>query len=135
MCIRDSQYPFGHGLSYTTFAISELKTSSKSISGSESVALSVEVTNTGSRKGKTSVELYCKDLIASVAPDSKKLIRFQKIELESNETKTVQFTIFKKDLGFVNAKNEWIVEPGTFRFFVGIDPNDPLEIEMEYKSN
>jgi len=131
----DPQYPFGHGLSYTTFATSKLKTSSKSMSGSERIELSVEVTNTGSRKGKTTVELYVKDLIASVAPDSKKLIRFQKIELKSKETKTVKFTISKKDLGFVNPKNEWIVEPGTFRFFVGTDPNDPLEIEMEYKSN
>ena len=95
----------------------------------------MEVTNTGSRKGKTAVELYCKDLIASVAPDSKKLIRFQKIELESKETKTVQFTISKEDLGFVNVKNQWTVEPGIFRFFVGTDPNDPLEIEIEYKSN
>lgn len=105
------------------------------MSGSESLELSVEVTNTGSRKGKTSVELYCKDLIASVAPDSKKLIRFQKIELESQEKKTIQFTISKDDLGFVNSKNEWIVEPGTFRFFVGTHPNDLLETEMEYKSN
>ena len=93
------------------------------------------MTNTGSLKGKTAVELYCKDLIASVAPDSKKLIRFQKIELESKETKTVQFIISKEDLGFVNAKNEWIVEPGTFRFLIGTDPNDLLETEMEYKSN
>ena len=131
----DPQYSFGHGLSYTSFALNKLTTSSKSISGSESVTLSVEVTNTGSRKGKTAVELYCKDLIASVAPDSKKLIRFQKIELESKETKTVQFTISKDDLGFVNAKNEWVVEPGTFRFFVGTDPNDLLETEMEYMSN
>ena len=131
----DPQYPFGHGLSYTTFEVSLLKTSSQHMSGSESIELSVEVTNTGSRKGKTAVELYYKDLIASVAPDSKKLIRFQKIELESKETKTVQFTISKEDLGFVNAKNQWTVEPGTFRFFVGTDPNDPLEIEIEYKSN
>ncbi len=131
----DPQYSFGHGLSYTSFALNKLTTSSKSISGSESVTLNVEVTNTGSRKGKTAVELYCKDLIASVAPDSKKLIRFQKIELESKETKTVQFTISKDDLGFVNAKNEWVVEPGTFRFFVGTDPNDLLETEMEYMSN
>ena len=105
------------------------------MSGSESVTLSLEVTNTGSLKGKTSVELYCKDLIASVAPDSKKMIRFQKIELESKETKTVQFTISKDDLGFVNAKNEWVVEPGIFRFFVGTDPNNLLETEVEYMSN
>jgi beta-glucosidase len=131
----DPQYPFGHGLSYSTFETSLLKTSSQHMSGSESIELSVKVTNTGSRKGKTAVELYYKDLIASVAPDSKKLIRFQKIELESKETKTVQFTISKEDLGFVNTKNEWTVEPGTFRFFVGNDPNDPLEIEIEYKSN
>ena len=131
----DPQYPFGYGLSYTTFEIGEFKTTSQILSDSESVTLSVEVTNTGSRKGKTAVELYFKDLIASVAPDSKKLIRFQKIELESKETKTVQFTISKDDLGFVNTKNEWIVEPGTFRFLVGTDPSDLIETEIEYKSN
>ena len=129
------QYPFGHGLSYTTFSIGNLKSNSSLILGSKSIILSLDVTNTGFRKGKTAVELYCKDLISSVAPDSKKLIRFQKIQLEPKETKTVHFTISKDDLGFVNAKNEWTVEEGMFRFYVGTDPNEALEIEIEYKSN
>jgi beta-glucosidase len=131
----DPQYPFGHGLSYTNFALSQFQSSSQRMLGSERITLSVSVTNTGSRQGKTTVELYCKDLIASMAPDAKKMIRFEKISLEPKETKRVQFTISKEDLGFVNAKNEWTVEPGTFRFFVGTDPNEPLEIEMEYALN
>ena len=92
------------------------------------------MTNTGSL-GQNCCRVILQNLIASVAPDSKKLIRFQKIELESKETKTVQFIISKEDLGFVNAKNEWIVEPGSFRFLIGTDPNDLLETEMDYRLN
>ena len=112
----DPQYPFGHGLSYTTFATSKLKTSSKSMSDSERIELSVEVTNTGSRKGKTTVELYYKDLIASVAPDSKKLIRFKKIELKSKETKTVQFIISKKIWDLLMPKMSGLLSQESFDF-------------------
>ena len=64
-----------------------------------------------------------------------KIDPFPENELESKETKTVQFIISKEDLGFVNAKNEWIVEPGSFRFLIGTDPNDLLETEMDYRLN
>jgi beta-glucosidase len=92
------------------------------------------VKNTGKRKGKATVELFIRDLIASVAPDVKKLIRFQKIELSPNEEKTISFTLNTEDLKFVNAKNEWVVEPGAFTLFAGIDPDSPMEMNIEYKN-
>jgi beta-glucosidase len=128
------QYPFGHGLSYTTFALSNFVADADTIMGDGSIELKINVKNTGKREGKATVELFIRDLIASVAPDVKKLIRFQKIELSPNEEKTISFTLNTEDLKFVNAKNEWVVEPGAFTLFAGIDPDNPMEMNIEYKN-
>lgn len=128
------QYPFGHGLSYTTFALSNFVADADTIMGDGSIELKINVKNTGKRKGKATVELFIRDLIASVAPDVKKLIRFQKIELSPSEEKTISFTLNTEDLKFVNAKNEWVVEPGAFTLFAGIDPDNPMEMNIEYKN-
>lgn len=108
------QFEFGSGLSYTTFKYSDLKIDKKEISNSDEVNVSVVVTNSGSKAGKETVLLYLSDNYATITPEFKSLKRFQKINLEPNESKTVTFTLNQKDLQFVNNDLKWISEKGTF---------------------
>jgi beta-glucosidase len=113
------QFEFGTGLSYTTFAYSNLKIDKTTITDSEDVAVSVTVTNTGKVAGKESVLLYLSDVYASITPEVKALKRFEKISLEPNESKTLTFTLHPKDLQFVNNDLKWISEKGTFKIQIG----------------
>jgi beta-glucosidase len=113
------QFEFGTGLSYTTFAYSNLKIDKTTITDSEDVAVSVTVTNTGKIAGKESVLLYLSDVYASITPEVKALKRFEKISLEPNESKTLTFTLHPKDLQFVNNDLKWISEKGTFKIQIG----------------
>lgn len=108
------QYPFGFGLSYTTYAYSDLKLSKDTISVSDTLVVSVKVTNAGSRNGKEVVQLYTRDDYATITPSVKRLKRFSKIELKPSETKEVTFRISASDLGFVGNDHKWITEPGSF---------------------
>ena len=81
--------------------------------------VSIDVSNTGKRAGKEAVLLYTADLYASMPPDVKRLRRFEKIELNPGETRTVQFTLTAADLAFVNTENKWITEPGEFEIKIG----------------
>ncbi|MDR0415287.1 MAG: glycoside hydrolase family 3 C-terminal domain-containing protein [Prevotellaceae bacterium] len=123
------EYPFGFGLSYTTFEYANLKVSEAQLPlGSPSeVKISVEVKNAGSRAGKEVVQLYSSDLYASLIPDVKRLRRFEKISLEPGETKTVTFKLTLSDLSFVNLKNQRVVEPGKFELQVGASSGDIRE--------
>lgn len=113
------QWPFGFGLSYTTYAYSNLKAQATEFKAADNLTFTVDVTNTGAMAGKESVLLYSSDLIASVVPDSRRLRAFQKIELQPGETKTVTFTIPASDLAFVGADGKWILEEGEFAITVG----------------
>lgn len=115
----DPLYPFGHGLSYTTFEYSEPILEKSELSGSEVLNLSVRVTNTGSREGREVVQLFVSDLVASVPPPVKRLRGFQKITLLPGETKQVSFQLPLSELSFVNHENRWILEPGEFELSVG----------------
>ena len=117
--IMDVQWPFGHGLSYTSFAYSNLQVSSAEFKVSDVLKVSVDVTNTGSRAGKEAVLLYSSDLVASLIPDVKRLRGFEKIALEPGETRTVQFELPASDLAFVGADGKWRVEEGDFRLSCG----------------
>ena len=112
------QYPFGAGLSYTSFAYSDLKINKDTLTGSDTLMVSVKVTNTGARVGKEVVLLYSKDDFASITPSVKRLKRFSKVELQPSESKTVNFSISRSDLGFVGRDNKWITEPGSFTLMV-----------------
>ncbi len=115
----DPLYPFGHGLSYTTFEYGDLNLSGASISGDEKLQISLTVRNTGGRAGKHTVELYTRDKYASITPSMKRLRAFQKIELAAGESKTVSFTLDKNDLGFVNGQLKMVTEPGEFEVMIG----------------
>lgn len=112
-------FPFGHGLSYTTFAYSNLNLGQPSVGVDGEQTVTITVTNTGSREGVETVQLYLSDLYASVAPAVKKLKRFRKVKLQPGASETVTFTLSRNDLAFVGQENRWIVEPGTFQVQIG----------------
>ena len=115
----DPLYPFGWGLSYTTFEYSNLQLSSNTLNGDAKLNVSITVKNTGSRAGKHTVELYTKDMYASITPCVQRLRAFQKIDLNPGESKTVTFAIDKNDLAFVNAHLKTVTEPGEFEVMIG----------------
>ena len=108
------QWPFGYGLSYTTFEYSNLKVDRTSFSASDVLNVSVDVKNTGSVKGKEAVLLYSSDLVASLVPDNRVLRAFDKVELAPGETKTVSFALPASDLAFVGEDGKWVLEEGDF---------------------
>ena len=117
--IMDVQWPFGHGLSYTEYAYSNLQVSASEFTADDVLKVSIDVTNTGARAGKEAVLLYSSDLVASLIPDVKRLRGFEKISLEPGETKTVQFELPASALAFVGADGKWRLEKGDFRLSCG----------------
>ena len=115
----DQQFEFGDGLSYTTFAYSNLRLDKKKMTLEEKLKISVLIQNTGHYTGKETVLLYISDLYASITPEVKALKGFQKIELAPGEQKKVSFTITQKELSFVNADLVTIAEPGDFEVHIG----------------
>jgi beta-glucosidase len=115
----DPLFPFGHGLSYTTFAYSDIELSSANLKGNEKLTVSISIKNTGNRDGKHTVELYTRDMYASITPNMRRLRAFQKISLKAGESKTVTFTLDKNDLAFVNAQLKTVTELGEFEVMIG----------------
>jgi beta-glucosidase len=113
------QFQFGEGLSYTTFAYSDLRLGKQTISASEELPVSVTVRNTGNRAGKEAVLLYVSDLVASISPPNKRLRRFAKISLEPGQSRTLTFKLRREDLSFIGADNKLTWEPGEFDVTVG----------------
>src|SRR5690606_5272663 len=111
-------FEFGHGLSYTTFAYSDLELGKDVIGPDEAVELSVTVTNTGDRAGAETVLVYVRDLYASVTPPVKRLRAFDKITLEPGEARRLTFAIPAADLAFVGHDSRWTLEPGDFEVLV-----------------
>ena len=112
-------YPFGYGLSYTDFTISDISLSSDELSVDGSITASVLVSNVGDVKGREVVQLYIQDKYASTTRPVRELKGFELVDLEPGETKTVEFTINEKLLEFYNASNKWATEPGEFNVFIG----------------
>jgi beta-glucosidase len=113
------QWPFGYGISYTTYEYSNLKVDKASFTADDILTVTVDVKNTGSRAGKEAVLLYSSDLVASVVPDNKRLRDFTKIALEPGEVKTITFQLPAKNLAFVGADGKWTLEEGDFVLKVG----------------
>ena len=114
----DVQYPFGFGLSYTTFEYSNLTVDKNEFLPGDVLTVSVDVKNTGKVAGKESVMLFSSDLVASLSPDVRRLRAFEKIELQPGETKKVVLKLPANDLAFVNEKGKWTIEEGDFRLQV-----------------
>jgi len=113
------QWPFGYGLSYTTFEYSDLRATASEFTADDEITLTVNVRNTGDRAGKETVMLYSRDLVASMVPENRRLRAFEKIELAPGETKTVTLKIKGSDLAFVAPDGHWLLEKGEFRLQVG----------------
>lgn len=120
-------YPFGYGLSYTTFAYQNLTLDKTEIGKEGSVQVSVDVTNTGNLEGEEVVQLYIRDLIGSITRPVRELKAFEKVALKAGETKTVNFTLGKEQLQFYTLNGKWEVEPGDFDVFVGGDSRASLK--------
>jgi beta-glucosidase len=112
-------FAFGHGLSYTTFSYSNLQLSSATISSNQKIQVTVTVKNTGNKAGMHSIELYSKDMVASIVPSTKRLRAFTKHNFAPGESKAITFTLSAADLAFVNAQLKTVTEPGTFEVMVG----------------
>ena len=112
-------WPFGYGLSYTTFEYSNLRADKTTFGADDVLNVSVDIKNTGNRVGKEAVLLYSSDLIASIVPDNKRLRCFTKVELKPGETQTVTFQLPASDLAFVGADGKWILEEGDFKLTTG----------------
>ena len=113
------QWPFGYGLSYTTFEYSNLRADRSEFTADDVITVSVDVKNTGTRAGKEAVLLYTSDVVASVTPDNRRLRDFTKVELQPGETKTVTFRLPAKSMAFVGADCRWTLEEGDFVLRVG----------------
>lgn len=118
-------WPFGYGLSYTTFRYSGLRTDRTDFAANDSIRVSVDVTNTGARAGMEAVLLYSSDLVASLVPDCRRLRDFTKVSLEPGETTTVTFTLPASALAFVGADGRWTLEQGDFMLHIA-DLHAPL---------
>ena len=113
------QWPFGYGLSYTTFEYSNLRVDKATFTADDVLTVTVDVKNTGNKAGKEAVLLYSSDLVASIVPDNRRLRDFTKIDLQPGETKTVTFSLPAKNLAFVGADCKWTLEEGDFILKVG----------------
>src|SRR2546423_387243 len=124
-------FPFGHGLSYTTFSYSDLRLSAPRITPAGTLRASVTVTNSGSREGAEVAQLYVHDEVASVTRPVRALAGFRRVSLKAGEARTVEFRLTPKELGLYNKDMKFVVEPGKFRVFVGGSSVGGLEAEFE----
>ncbi|WKL43710.1 beta-glucosidase BglX [Flavobacterium sp. ZE23DGlu08] len=130
---KTPQFPFGFGLSYTTFDYKNLKINKPAFAKGESVLVSVDVNNSGNYDGKEVVQLYIHDDAASLARPVKELKGFELIDLKKGETKTITLTLTDKELGFYDNDGNYLVEPGTFKIMVGGSSDKGLESGFELK--
>lgn len=128
-------YPFGHGLSYTTFAYSEIALNKNSIEFGEELFVKVRVTNIGNRDGEEVVQLYTRDLVGSVTRPVKELKGFRKIHLKAGESREVEFVLTDKDLAFYTKDMSFKAEPGDFKIFVGASSVDVKEARFALRTD
>ena len=128
-------YPFGYGLSYTTFSYSDLRLSAPRIGPAGSLTVSAAVTNTGAREGTEVAQLYVRDEVASITRPVRALAGFQRVTLRPGETQRVEFVLTARQLGFYNEAMRFTVEPGRFLVFVGPSSAEGIEGAFEVQGN
>ena len=124
-------FPFGYGLSYTSFSLSDMALSSTTLNKTGKIDASVTVKNTGKRDGETVVQLYIQDVVGSMIRPLKELKNFQKVMLKAGEQKVIHFTIDEDDLKFYNAQLKYAAEPGKFNVQIGLDSEDVTQQSFE----
>ena len=127
---NDPLYPFGYGLSYTKFSYSPLTLSSANISPARPVVVKLTVTNTGNYDGEETVQMYIRDMVASVTQPVKELKKFHKLFLKKGESREVSFTLTTDELKYINSDLKWVYDPGAFKIFVGGNSRDVVEADL-----
>ena len=122
--VNGALYPFGHGLSYTSFEYSDISITPKVITAHQKATVRCKVTNTGKREGDEVVQLYIRDVLSSVTTYEKNLAGFERIHLQPGETKEVSFSLDHKHLELLDQHMEWVVEPGDFSIMLGASSED-----------
>ena len=117
-------YPFGYGLSYTTFKYENLKITPTSQKTKGDFKITADITNTGKRSGDEIVQLYIRDKVSSVITYDSQLRGFERVNLKPGETKKVEFTLHPEDLMILDKNMNWTVEPGEFEFMLGASSED-----------
>jgi beta-glucosidase len=130
--VEGALYPFGYGLSYTTFEYKNLKITPEKQQSQGEITVSVDITNTGSRKGDEVIQLYVKDVVSSVTVYETQLRGFERITLNTNETKTVHFTLKPQDLELLDRNMNWTVEAGIFEVLIGSSSED-IRLKGEFE--
>ncbi len=130
--VEGALYPFGYGLSYTTFEYKNLKITPEKQQSQGEITVSVDITNTGSRKGDEVVQLYIKDVVSSVTVYDTQLRGFERISLNPNETKTVHFTLKPQDMELLDKNMNWTVEAGKFEVLIGSSSED-IRVKGEFE--
>ncbi len=125
-------YPFGYGLSYTNFKYSDLKIKKSKVTMSDTITFSMSITNAGKVPGEEVIQVYTRDLLASVTRPVKELKRFKKVLLKPGETKTISFSITANDLKLLNEQLQWITEPGEFQLLIGSSSSD-IRLEGKFE--
>jgi beta-glucosidase len=128
---NDPLYPFGFGLSYTTFTYSDVKLNSNTIKPGQLLQVSTTVTNTGKYDGTEIVQLYTRQMVGSVTRPVEELKNFKKIFLKAGESQVVNFTISSADLRFYDINMKYTYEPGDFKVFVGTNSRDVKEADFK----
>jgi beta-glucosidase len=129
---NDPLYPFGYGLSYTTFTYSDIKINNLSPKGNQTLQVSVKVTNSGNFTGKEVVQLYIRDMVGTVTRPVKELKGFQKIELKPGESSTVSFDISPSELKFYNNELKFDWEEGEFQIMIGGNSRDVKSVKLNW---
>ena len=130
---NEALFPFGFGLSYTSFSYSNFKLSSNSLTKGSSITVKVTLTNTGKYDGEEVVQFYTQDLVRSITPPEKELKGFQKVFLKAGESKEIEFKITEETLKFWNADVKFVAEPGKFDVMVGGSSADLIRKSFDLK--
>jgi beta-glucosidase len=134
-CPNDPLYPFGYGLSYTTYHYSEVTLDKSALKPGEQLTVSVTVTNTGERAGTEIVQLYLRNLVASVTRPVLELKGFQRIELQPGESRRVSFSVGEMELTFLRQDLTWGTEPGSYQVFIGSSSKDLRSATFRWNAN
>jgi beta-glucosidase len=128
---NDPLYPFGYGLSYTSFSYGDIKLNSATMTKNQILTASITVTNSGKYDGEETVQLYIRDMVGSITRPVKELKGFQKVTLKAGESKTLSFGLAIEDLKFYNKDLQWVAEPGDFKVFIGTNSRDVKEADFK----
>ncbi|MDR0938552.1 MAG: glycoside hydrolase family 3 C-terminal domain-containing protein [Mediterranea sp.] len=129
--VNGALYPFGHGLSYTSFEYADIRLSAPVITDKQDLRVTCTVTNTGERAGEEVAQVYLRDVLSSVTTYEKRLVGFERVSLRPGETKEVSFTIHSRDMRLLNADGHWTVEPGDFNVMIGASSED-IRLQANY---